>query len=165
MSDMEKRIEALEQRLKFLEAQQGILQTMNSYAHAIDYGLPEEWLDLFTKDAHYFSGIRGIKMPEIFGIPQPEDGFSGEDLSAYIHMHDHVPEAYHKHFIVEPVIKLEGEDKASATTYFARLDNGGETGPFVLCFGRYLDKYVKCEDGKWRFKERRIDIESMMGLP
>ena len=151
MSEMEKRVKALEQRLEALEAERDIQQTMNAYAHAIDYGLAEEWLDLFTKDAHYWSGIRGVKMPELFGIPQPEDGYSGKDLSDYIHMHDHAPEAYHKHLIIEPVIKLEGNDKASAVTYFVRLDNGGESGPFVLVLWRYFDKFVKCEDGEMAF--------------
>jgi hypothetical protein len=38
--------------------------------------------------------------------------------------------------------------------------------PIVRVFGRYLDKLVRCPDGRWRFRERIAEVESMRkGLP
>jgi hypothetical protein len=38
--------------------------------------------------------------------------------------------------------------------------------PIVRVFGRYLDRLVRCPDGRWRFRERIAEVESMRkGLP
>ena len=155
------RVEALEKRLKVLEEERAILSTLYTYGHAIDYGLKAEWLDCFTDDAVYKVQAFGITIPEV-GVKQPASGLKGKKiLSMYIANHTKSPELRHKHFLVEPVIRLDDGGQAFVESYFARLDED-RNGPYVLAFGRYLDKMIKSKDGKWRFKERICDMESRM---
>ena len=157
--DIVKKVAALEKRLKVLEAERAILSTLYAYAHTIDYGLKDDWLDLFTEDAVYKQEHFGEIFPFI-GIEQPPEGLKGRKmLSQFIASHSYAPALWHKHFLVEPVIKLEGDKKASGESYFARLDED-EKGAYIMSYGRYLDKMVKSPDGKWRFKERVCEMES-----
>lgn len=158
-SEVARRVEALEERLKVLEAERAILSALYAYAHTIDYGLKEAWLDLFTEDAEYRVEQFGEVLPFI-GVAQPPEGLRGRDvLSQYIASHTHAPVLWHKHFLVEPVIRLEGDKTASVESYFARLDED-EKGAYVMAYGRYLDRMVECSDRKWRFKGRCYQIES-----
>ena len=43
--------------------------------------------------------------------------------------HSHAPEAFHKHVIVDPRVRLNG-DEATAESYFSRLNDSPE-GPVV----------------------------------
>jgi 3-phenylpropionate/cinnamic acid dioxygenase small subunit len=160
-SDVAKKVEALEKRLQVLEAERAILSTLYAYAHSIDYGLKADWLDLFTKDAVYKVQDRGKVVPWVL-VEQPPEGLKGREiLSQYIANHTNAPDFWHKHFLVEPVIKLEGDKKASVESYFARLDED-DKGAYIMSYGRYLDKMVKSPDGKWRFKKRVCDMESRL---
>ncbi|MBN2099463.1 MAG: nuclear transport factor 2 family protein [Dehalococcoidia bacterium] len=152
-------MEELEKRLAVLEAERSILSTLYAYAHTIDYGLKEAWLDLFTEDAQYRVEQFGEVLPFI-GVAQPPEGLKGREvLSQYIASHTHAPMLWHKHFLVESVIELEGDGMASVESYFVRLDED-DKGAYVMAYGRYLDKMVKCPDGKWRFQARCCQIES-----
>jgi len=160
-SDLAKRVEALEERLKVLEAERGILSTLYTYAHTIDFGLKDDWLDCFTEDAVYKVQLFGDTLPNIM-VPQPPEGIKGREiLSQYIHNHTNAPELWHKHCLIEPIIKLEGDNKASVESYFARVDED-DKGAYIMSVGRYSDKLVKSPDGKWRFKERYCNIESRL---
>ena len=133
-----------------------------AYGHTIDYGPKAEWLDCFTEDAVYKVQMSGVTLPDLLGITQPPEGLEGRALlSAYIANHTHAPDMWHKHCLSEPVIRLEGDSKASVQSYFARLDED-QNGAYILAFGRYRDKMVKSEDGKWRFVERICEIESRL---
>lgn len=158
-SDPTQKFEALERRLKVLEEERAILLTLYTYGHTLDYGLKAEWLDCFTEDAVYKVQAFGVTMPEAV-VTQPDTGFKGrDDLSKYVAKHTNAPTAWHKHFLSEPVIRLEDNNEASVDSYFARLDED-DGGAYIMAFGRYRDRMVKCPDGKWRFKERICEIES-----
>jgi hypothetical protein len=131
---------ALESRLKALEDQNAILYTMYTYAHALDYNLEDEWTDIWTKDATRADEVGRDAIVEMF------------------RHHPHAPNIYWKHMMVEPRIHLDG-DRATAESYLTRFMNG-PNGPVVASFGRYRDILVRGTDGKWRFKERKIDRES-----
>jgi hypothetical protein len=150
----------LEKRIQALEDERDIMDTINAYGHCIDYGLKDEWLDLFTDDGVYHVTMLGKTLPAVV-VPQPEGGLKGkETLRAYISGHTYAPKMYHKHLGIGTRIKLESDKTASAATYFVRMDKTAEGRAYPLVFGRYLDKLVKCPDGKWRFKERKIEMES-----
>jgi hypothetical protein len=134
------------QRLQRIEDERAVLHTLHRYAHCIDYGLEDEWVDLFTEDGVYNRFTTGIR----------HEG--REEIRKFIPTHTRAPEKYHKHFMVEPIITLNG-DEATAESYWARVDDG-DSGPFILSFGRYRDHLVRCPDGRWRFKERRIEREN-----
>ena len=149
--DIMKRIDELESRLKVLEDERAILSTLYAYGHTIDYGLKAEWLDCFVEDAVFKVQMSGVTT-----------GYKGrEALSEFIARHTHAPDMWHKHCLVEPIVRLEDNNKATVASYFARLDED-ENGAYIMAFGRYRDKLVKCEDGKWRFMERIGEIESRL---
>ena len=82
-------------------------------------------------------------------------------MSEYFARHTHAPDMWHKHYLVEPIVRLEDSNKAIVESYFARLDED-ENGAYIMAFGRYRDRLVKCKDGKWRFLERICEIESRL---
>ena len=143
------------ERLRVLEDERAVLRTLHRYAHCIDYGLEAEWVDLFTED-----GVFDVRrMKDGTGPPHRESG--RDQLRRYIAQHTRAPAKYHKHFMVEPAIRVDG-DEATVECYFTRLDER-EGGPFVLAFGRYRDRLVKSADGRWRFRERIVEVEARSG--
>ncbi|MCU1476330.1 MAG: hypothetical protein JWQ64_1023 [Subtercola sp.] len=134
----------LERRLRALEDERAILSTLYRYGHSLDYGDEESWMDLWTPTARLY-------------WPQT-DFISGTEMFATVfRAHTHAPETYHKHFLIEPLISIDG-DRATAQSMYTRLDNY-EGIPKMRSFGRYLDVLVRCPDGRWRFDERVAQIE------
>jgi hypothetical protein len=62
--------------------------------------------------------------------------------------------------MVEPRITLLSENEARVESMFCRWDNRDGV-PYTSCYGRYVDRMVKCLDGVWRFKERIAEIETV----
>jgi hypothetical protein len=140
----------VESRLRALEDERAILDTLSAYAHSLDYGLRDEWGDCWSEDAV---------------LNWPHESYVGREaiLGAY-DGHSHAPEAFHKHFLVEPRIVLDG-DAATAESYFTRLNDSAQ-GPVLRSFGRYIDELVRCDDGRWRFRQRTLERESLIpGAP
>jgi hypothetical protein len=135
----------LEERVAAIEAREAILETLYTYGHALDYGYEEEFLDCWA--------------PEGTLRWQGHPAYAGRDvLRKAFRWHTHAPDAYHKHLLVEPRIRIAG-DRATCDSYFARLDDSPE-GPVLRSFGRYRDVLVRCDDGRWRFEDRRHEAES-----
>ena len=140
-----------------LMAERAVLDTLYRYGHSIDYGLEEDWLDCFTAggafDVRYRVGAK------------PSRRFEGyDDLASFIAAHSRAPHRWHKHLLLEPVIAIDG-DRATARSYFTRLDAGDDGAPFVRAFGRYLDQLVRDPDGRWRFVERIAEVEAVAMNP
>ncbi len=140
-----------------LMAERAVLDTLYRYGHSIDYGLEEEWLDCFAAggafDVRYRVGAK------------PSRRFEGhDDLGGFIAAHSRAPHRWHKHLLFEPVVTVDG-DRATARSYFARLDAGDDGAPFVRAFGRYLDQLVRDPDGRWRFVERIAEVEAVAMNP
>ena len=136
----------LEERLQRLEDERAILDRLYAYGHSLDYGLRDEWVDCWTED--------GV-------LAWPHETFVGrEAIGGAFDGHSHAPEAFHKHLLVAPRIRLEG-DEATVESYFSRL-NDSPDGPVVRSFGRYVDVLARSADGVWRFRERRLERESLI---
>jgi hypothetical protein len=147
---------ALEERLQLLEDERAILQVMYDYGYGVDYGDEELWLDCWTPDAEAAYVWTGQGEPRM-----TDQRFRGHDeLRGFIGRHTHAPVKYHKHLLVEPRIRVTG-DRATASSYFARLDITPDEEPFLSSFGRYEDTFVRCADGRWRFSERVGEIETL----
>ncbi len=142
-------------RIARLEDERGLLTTLYRYGHTIDYGPDEEWVDLFTEDGVWDSVPNEALGPEAKRITAR----GREELRRFIATHTHAPVRWHKHFLAEPVVTIDG-DVASVTSYFVRLDRY-DRGIYMRGFGRYLDRLVRCDDGRWRFTERVIESEAM----
>jgi len=147
----------LEARLALLEDERAVLGTLYGYAHAIDFGHEEAWVDLFTEDADYIS-----RSAVAHG---PETHFQGRDeLRAFIAKHTRAPERLHKHMIVEPVIEVNGATATAASYLFVLMEHDGE--PVIRVMGRYVDRLEKGGDGRWRFAERVAEVDAFkQGLP
>lgn len=147
----------LEARLALLEAERAVVRNLHRYAHAIDYGDEDAWVDCFTED-----GVFDIRARLSH---QPNRVIRGrEELKAFIARHTRAPELWHKHLLVEPLVEVDG-DTATCVSYLAVLMEH-ENQPLLRVFGRYRDRLVRCPDGRWRFAERVADVESMRpGLP
>ena len=131
--------------MALLEDERAILHTLYTYGHGIDYGLEDEYANCWTEDAVLFWPARD----PLVGRAAIVEAFRN---------HTHAPEKFHKHFIAEPRIVIDG-DRATADCYFTRADDY-EEGPQMRSFGRYRDVLVRGVDGGWRFAERRCEREA-----
>ena len=136
----------IEERLRQLEDQQAILETLYGYGHCLDYGLEDAWIDCFTDDAVLDWPGRALMR----GHAELRSGFR---------THTHAPAVYHKHIVIDPRVAIKG-DAATVHSMFARLDRYPD-GPHIRAFGRYRDNLVRCADGRWRLRERYPDIEAV----
>jgi len=52
-------------------------------------------------------------------------------------------------------------DSATVQSYFMRVEprDGGPTQ--IVASGRYIDRLIRCDDGRWRFVERVAEIDDM----
>jgi ketosteroid isomerase-like protein len=141
-------LEELERRLRALEDERAILQTLYAYAHAIDYGDEALFLDCWADDA-------------VLEWPWREPMAGHEALIAAFRAHTHAPDVYHKHFMVEPRIEIQG-DEATSQCLYSRLDRDDDGEPYVRSFGRYIDRLRRCPDGRWRFTSRRAENEAVV---
>jgi ketosteroid isomerase-like protein len=143
----------LVERLTRLEDEAAIRDTLYAYGSALDYGDRDQFLGCFTPDADYFVTMRieGAGAMEFHGY---------DELAGYFNGHTHAPAAWHKHITTNPMVTIDG-DTATATSYFLRVDAGGEAGPaIVLASGRYKDDLVRDQD-RWRIRSRRCEVENL----
>src|SRR5579864_3232562 len=88
-------IESILSRLANIEDQQGVLDTLHRYAHAIDYGLEDEWVDCFTED-----GIFETRPGPLGRLGSRGNYAVGrEELAAFVARHTRAPERFHKHIV------------------------------------------------------------------
>jgi|HubBroStandDraft_4_1064222.scaffolds.fasta_scaffold135394_1 3-phenylpropionate/cinnamic acid dioxygenase small subunit len=141
------------ERLARLEDQAQICRTLYAYGSALDYGDRDQFLRCFTDDADYVVTMRTTGETAMH--------FRGHDqLGGYFDGHTHAPAAWHKHITTNPDVTVDGE-RASATSYFIRVDAGDGPGPAtVLASGRYLDELVR-DASQWRIRSRRCEVENM----
>src|ERR1700761_8805015 len=96
------RVQRLERRVQALEDERLVLDTLYAYGHSLDYGMRDEWLDVWTEDAE---------------LVWPHWTFNGQaEIARAFDDHSHAPEAYHKHLLIEPRVVLDG-DEASVVRY------------------------------------------------
>jgi ketosteroid isomerase-like protein len=147
-----------EERLQLLEDERAILRVLHAYGHAIDYDLEDTFADCWTDDAvaTYNFDIPNAKAPT--GIQNFALEGKGEIMD-FFRRHTHAPAAYHKHFLVEPRIEVDG-DRATVSSYYARLDETTDRGPMMSSFGCYRDVFARGADGRWRLQERHATTES-----
>jgi ketosteroid isomerase-like protein len=143
-------VSSIEARLQLLEDERAILDVLYTYGHGFDYNLEREFADCWTEDAQ----LRYTGLPPLSGRAA---------ILEFFRVHTHAPDMYHKHVVVEPRIRING-DRATVDSYYARLDRY-EDGPHICSFGRYRDVLVRSADGRWRFQERVAESEARRDVP
>jgi len=121
-----------------------IMRTLHRYLRALDDGLEDEWLDVFTDDAAYDTYLADGSLYVRLTTRQEFVDF----LAGY----PRTPVVAPKHVMVDPFIDIDGDDAhVEATWLFFNQQPGGT--PAVLAWGRYRDR-LRREGSTWRIAER-----------
>jgi len=142
----------LEERVQLIADELDIVRVLNRYAHGIDYGDEDDWLDCFTEDAVWEarSVASGSMLMRHAGRAS---------LKAFVSGHTRPPELYHKHLVAEPIVTVD-RDRATAVCYLLLVVAGPGGLPAIASFGRYRDELRRCTDGKWRIAHRAVEAEA-----
>lgn len=149
----------LVRRLDELEAKQSVRATLYRYAHAIDQGDAAAFADCFTDDAVY-----DVRLNPQTGVATASFRHEGRaEILAFAENHTHVPDSWHRHVVSEPVTEVDSDRAATASSCFVRVDAHPQE-PYIRAFGRYLDRLVRCPDGRWRLRVRIAEVDALQAL-
>jgi hypothetical protein len=153
------RLARIEERLQELEDREGIRDAIHRFGHALDYGPAEAWVDCFTPDGVF--DIRTRKgLPSYNEYPTVNRG--SEALLKLAMAHPVAPDEYHKHLTLLPeYIEIKG-DTAKVRSYFIVIHEI-KGPPETVHSGSYDDVFVRCPDGRWRIKERVVEVTGSPG--
>jgi hypothetical protein len=155
-------LEAAEDRLRVLQDERAIRDTMARYGHSIDAGDDAGWLACFAPDGEYdiLYGAHQVTRVEL-GTRHPGGVLhkGREQLAAFIAGHSRPPAGIHKHLLFEPLIVVDG-DEATSTSGYLRADHF-EGAPEVQSHGWYRDWWRRQADGSWVIQRREVDIRSV----
>ena len=140
----------INEELQRLIDEQAIMRTMNRYCRALDSGLADEWVDVFTDDA-------------VFDTVLPDGTVYGhltsrEEFRSFIDDNPRLPIVAPKHVMSNPRIELDGTKARVESTFLYLLQTPGAP-PLVVAWGHYHDQLRK-EDGRWRIAERIATTEA-----
>ncbi|HEV8297599.1 MAG TPA: nuclear transport factor 2 family protein [Acidimicrobiales bacterium] len=142
---------ALPAAVWLLLEERAVLRTLHEYAHAMDYGREEAWVDIFTPDAVF-------DVVEVVGGRRVHREEGHGDLARYVGSYPKPPH-FRKHVIVDPIIDIDG-DCAKVEAYWLLLQRDDADGvPVLAAFGHYVDRLVKF-DGRWRIADRYAEVEA-----
>lgn len=142
-------LEDLEDRLRRIEDERGVIRVLHSYGHSLDYGDEDGFASCFAKD-----GALEVRTehPDF-----PVSRVVGRDaLRRFAADHTRAPQLWHKHLVIDPLITVDG-DTAHSVAYFAVLLRHNDEA-IVRAFGRYDDRLVRVT-GVWCIAERIAEIE------
>jgi hypothetical protein len=145
----------LAKRLQVLEDERAILQTLHQYGHSMDYGPDSEFVDCFTPD-----GTWDVRMRKSSGASFECRGHDAITASLSQQTAVRAPALFAKHLVVDPRIDVVG-DTAAVQSYFLRVEPRDDGPSQIVASGRYLDRLVRGDDGRWRFTERVAEIDDM----
>jgi hypothetical protein len=147
-----------EREMRLLLEERAILRALHEYAHAMDSGDEQRWVDSFTADAVF-------DVVEVVGDRRVHREHGHGDLAAYVAAYPKPPH-FRKHVVVDPVIEVDLEHScAHVESYWLLLQRDDEGGrPLVVAFGHYHDTMVK-QGGRWLIEERLADVQATAAGP
>lgn len=132
-----------------LEDKEAIRELFSEYCFRMDDFRFAELGALFTEDGQWIARYARARGPA--------------EIAAL--MARNIPtEPKRKHFIMNSLIRVDGDQATARTSYLVVLQaSGAELVPSVA--GTYVDRLVRTEAG-WRFRERRLvhDLAGELGL-
>jgi SnoaL-like protein len=145
----------LAERLQVLEDERAVLQTFHQYGHSMDYGPDADFVDCFTPD-----GVWDVRKRNEPGTSFKHCGHDEITASLAGQTSGRAPMRYTKHIVVDARIVLTGNE-ASVESYFLRIEPRDAAPTQIVASGRYVDRMVRCEDGRWRFTHRIAEIDDL----
>jgi len=144
--------------IRLLLAERAILRALHEYAHAMDSGNEQAWVDAFTTDAVF-------DVVEVVGGRRVHREDGHRDLAAYVAAYPKPPQ-FRKHVVVDPVIDVDLDaGRAHVESYWLLMQRDDDDGtPLVAAFGHYRDTMVK-ENGRWLIEERLADVQATTAPP
>jgi hypothetical protein len=149
-------LSALTARVQELEDERAVRATLQRYCHAIDHGDEAVWVDLFVPDARVET-----HESQAVGTPPAPPLLGHHWLARVAARHTRAPEKWHQHVVANLMITIHGDTARVESYFFLLMDEAGERE--IAVFGRYHDQLVRCADGRWRFQERIIHVDSTNG--
>jgi 3-phenylpropionate/cinnamic acid dioxygenase small subunit len=121
-----------------------ILRTLHRYLRALDDGLEDEWLDVFTDDAVYDTLLTDGSLYVRLTTRQ--------EFIDFLVGYPRTPVVAPKHVMVDPFVDIDGDNARVEATWLFFNQQPGEA-PSVLAWGRYRDR-LRREGSAWRIAER-----------
>ncbi len=142
LSDLEKRVAALEEECRKLKDLEAIKRVRRKYWHCVHKGLWDEIGDCFSRDATVDFG--------------PAAQFQGRQAIAQF-FKERMATTFSRvvPFGHNPEIEITGDDVASGEWQFDGFMIEAQTNAAVRIGVSYYEKYAK-EDGAWRIKRLKI---------
>lgn len=138
------------------EDRAAVLDVLHRYGHALDGGDEAAFLSCFTPDATWEVVVGPAAAG---GVARPRRCEGHEELAAFAAAHTRRPDAWHQHLLASPRVDVDVDGGAAvAESCFVRLD-AGPSGPRITAFGRYHDRLVRGDDGRWRLISRVAEVD------
>ncbi|MGI5440201.1 MFS transporter [Streptomyces shenzhenensis] len=129
-----------EARLTHLEDVQAIRQLRARYCHALDDQRWDDLIDTFTEEG-IFVGLATAQGRE--NLKEFFSALSDGPIDAWWH------------FSANETVEIDGDRAAGMTWLWQPCVVEGRA---QVAAGRYVDRMVRCTDGRWRFEERRVSF-------
>jgi ketosteroid isomerase-like protein len=139
--------DSLEARLKRLEDLAEIERLITDYRHHLDARDLHAYSRLFCADGEWSGNTGHAQGPDAI------QAMLEERLSP----NPPAPGPTSWHVVANPMIDLDG-DSATASVTWALIRRGEGDQPELALLGHYDDVLAR-EDGRWRFKSRRAEID------
>src|SRR6516225_3510121 len=139
---LETRVEALQARIEGIESVRAIKRLQYAYGHYVEFGLWNDFADLFTEDAitNYQQVAHGKAEVRKLFLEQVGQGKLG--LSAG---------RIYPHILFQPVITLAPDGRSANGRWRILAMLGGYGGSATWYAGVYENEYVR-EDGVWKIR-------------
>jgi hypothetical protein len=137
---LETRVERLQAQIESIESVRAIKRLQYAYGHYVEFGLWNDFADLFAEDAvtNYQSGVRGknaIRQLFFEQVGQKKLGLSEGRI--------------YPHILFQPVITLAPDGRTAKGRWRILAMLGGYGGSATWYSGVYENEYV-LEDGAWK---------------
>jgi len=143
----------LQARVQLHDDERSIVRVLYRYAHALYAGERTDFLACWTEDAEFEHVRHGQR-------------YVGQDqLGEFFDGVSHAPDAFHKHVVIEPMIEVSGDEARCVSDFLFVQDLPSRGGPYISHFGRYIDRLVRGDDGRWRLARRRVFTEGAAAGP
>jgi SnoaL-like domain len=154
-------LDELRRRVAVLEDRELVLEALYRYAHAVESGTDQDFVDCFTADAafdiHY--GDSPNPIPVHMG-KRHEEGVlheGTEQLAAYIAgTRARVAGNPQLRMLADPIISVDG-DEATARSYLVGVMSANGS-PVLMDLGRYGDRLRRVAPGEWRIAHRVVEV-------